>query len=182
MLQLLTRNWWTLALRGGVAILFGIAAFIWPMATALAFVILLAAFAFVEGVFALVGAFGWGLPGGQRLLLILLGLLGLAVGIFAVTYPGLAAVTIVLWVGWWAIIAGIIQIVVAVEMRKQIENEWMLVLGAILSVIFGILLLYRPLTGVLTLTWLFGFYAILYGIVMLVLGFRLRSLPSRLTG
>ncbi len=182
MLQLLTRNWWTLALRGGVAILFGIAAFIWPMATALAFVILLAAFAFVEGVFAFVGAFGWGLPGGQRLLLILLGLLGIAVGVLAVTYPGLAAVTIVLWVGWWAIIAGIIQIIVAIEVRKQIENEWMLVLGAILSVLFGILLLYRPLTGVLTLTWLFGFYALLYGVIMLVLGFRLRSLPSRLKG
>ncbi len=182
MLQLLSRNWWTLALRGVVAILFGIGAFIWPMATALALVFLLAAFAFVEGIFAFIGAFGWGLPGGQRLLLILIGLLGLGVGVFAVASPGLAAVTIVLWVGWWAIISGIISVVLAIEMRKEIENEWMLVLGALLSVAFGILLLWRPLSGVLTLTWLFGFYAIIYGIIMLSLGFRVKSLGSRLTG
>ena len=182
MLALIKQNWWMLALRGAVAILFGIGAFLWPALTALAFVLLLAAFAFAEGVFAFIGAFGWGLPGGQRLLMILVGLLGLAVGVFAIGRPGVSAVIIVLWVGWWAIITGVFQAVVAIEMRKQIENEWVLVFGSLLSVLFGILLLWRPLAGVLTLTWLFGFYAIIFGTAMLGLGFRLRSLAARLTG
>jgi len=179
MVSALKQNWWVLVLRGIIAIAFGIVSFIWPGVTALALVFLLAAFAFVEGIFALIGAFGYGLPGGQRLLMVLLGLLGLAVGIFAVARPGVAAVTIVIWVAWWAIIAGIIQIVVAIEMRKEIENEWALIIGALLSIAFGILLLWRPLAGVITLAYLFGFFAIIFGIAMLSLGMRLRSLATR---
>src|SRR6516164_1130418 len=178
MVSALKQNWWVLVLRGIIAIAFGIVSFIWPGVTALALVFLLAAFAFVEGIFALIGAFGYGLPGGQRLLMVLLGLLGLAVGIFAVARPGVAAVTIVIWVAWWAIIAGIIQIVVAIEMRKEIENEWALIIGALLSIAFGILLLWRPLAGVITLAYLFGFFAIIFGIAMLSLGMRLRSLAT----
>jgi uncharacterized membrane protein HdeD (DUF308 family) len=181
-IQILKQRWWTLALRGVVAILFGIGAFVWPQLTVLAIVILLAAFAFVEGIFALISAFGWGLPAGQRVLLILLGLLGLAVGVIAIVSPGIAAFTIVFWVAWWAIIGGVIQIVVAVEMRKAIENEWLLVIGGLLSVLFGILLIWRPIAGVLTLTWLFGFYALMYGVIMLSLGFRLKSLVARVAG
>ena len=180
MVSALKQNWWVLVLRGVIAIAFGIVSFIWPGVTALALVFLLAAFAFVEGIFALIGAFGYGLPGGQRLLMVLLGFLGLAVGVFAVARPGIAALTIVVWVAWWAIIAGIIQIVVAVEMRKEIENEWALIIGALLSIVFGILLLWRPLAGVITLAYLFGFYAIIFGIAMLSLGIRLRSLATRI--
>lgn len=179
MIKLLAQNWWTLAVRGIVAILFGISAFIWPHLTALALVILFAAFAFVEGVFAFVAAFRWGLAGSRRLLLFLMGLLGLAVGIGAVMYPGITALAIVALVAWWAIVTGVLQIVVAVEMRKVIENEWLLVLGGIFSTIFGILLLWRPLAGILTLALLFGFYALLYGVMMLSLGFRLHSMQSR---
>ena len=178
MIAILRQNWWTLGLRGFIAILFGVGAFIWPYATALAFVILLAAFAFVEGVFAFIGAFSWGLTGSQRLLLIVLGLLGLGVGVAAVMYPGITAVVIVALVAWWAIIAGVIQFVVAVELRKVIENDWLLIVGALLSILFGFLLLWRPLAGILTLTWLFGFYALLYGILMLGLGLRMKSLTS----
>lgn len=176
MIATLRQNWWTLALRGVIAILFGVCAFIWPLATALAFVILLAAFAFIEGVFAFVGAFSWGLTGSQRLLLVVLGLLGLGVGVTAVMYPGITAVVIVALVAWWAILSGVIQFVVAVEMRKVIENDWLLVVGALLSILFGILLLWRPWAGVLTLSWLFGIYALLYGIMMFSLAFRVKSL------
>ena len=175
MIQALRQNWWTLALRGVVAIVFGILAFMWPTLTALAFVVLLAAFAFIEGIFALGGAFGWGLPGSQRLLLVLIGLFGLAVGVIFVLYPAAGAYTIVIWVAWWAIITGALQIVIAVEMRKAIQNEWLLVTSALLSILFGILLIWRPAAGVITLVWLFGFYAIVYGLIMLGLGFRLRS-------
>jgi uncharacterized membrane protein HdeD (DUF308 family) len=182
MVSALKANWWMLVLRGIVAIAFGIVSFIWPQVTVLALVFLLAAFAFVEGIFAFAGAFGYGLPGGQRLLLILLGLLGVAVGVVAVARPGLAALTILVWVAWWAIIAGVIQIVVAIEMRKEIENEWALIIGALLCILFGVLLLWRPFPGIITLAYLFGFYAIIFGIAMLSLGVRLRSLATRAAG
>jgi uncharacterized membrane protein HdeD (DUF308 family) len=177
MLAQLKQNWWILALRGALAVLFGILAFVWPVATAFAFVFILAAFAFIEGIFAFIGAFGWGLPGTQRFLLILIGLLGIAVGVCAVIYPGILAVTLVLIVAWWAIVTGIMQLVVAVEMRKSIPNDWLLVLGGIISVLFGVLLIWRPLAGVLTLAYLFGFYALLYGIMLIAVSFRVKSLP-----
>jgi uncharacterized membrane protein HdeD (DUF308 family) len=180
MVQLLTRNWWTFILRGVIAIIFGIVAFIWPTITALALVYLFAIFAFVEGIWGFVGAFSYGLTGGQRFLLVLMGLLGLAVGVLAVIYPGITALSIVILVAWWAIITGIMQLVVAVEMRKVIQNDWLLVLSGLLSIAFGILLLWRPYAGVLTLTWLFGFYAIIFGIFMLSVGFRVKSLGSAL--
>jgi uncharacterized membrane protein HdeD (DUF308 family) len=178
MLALLKQNWWILALRGGLAVLFGILALIWPIATAFALVFLIAAFAFIEGVFAFVGAFGWGLPGAQRFLLVLMGILGLAVGVGAVRYPGIAALTLVIFIAWWAIITGIFQLVIAVELRKSIPNDWLLVLGGIISVLFGALLIWRPFAGVLTVAFLFGFYALLYGFMMLGLSFRVKALPA----
>ncbi len=180
MLAQLKQNWWILALRGVLAVLFAILAFLWPVATAFAFVFILAAFAFVEGIFALAGAFGWGLPAGQRLVLVLIGVLGLAVGILAVLYPGITAVTLVFFVAWWAIVTGILQLVVAVEMRKSIPNDWLLVLSGLISVAFGVLLIWRPLAGVLTLAYLFGFYALIYGFMLLGLSFRVKRLGEAL--
>lgn len=178
MITQLKQNWWILALRGALAVLFGILAFAWPVATAFAFVFILAAFAFIEGIFAIIGAFGWGLPGTQRFLLILMGLLGLGVGVCAVLYPGILALTLVFVVAWWAIVTGVLQLVVAVEMRKVIPNDWLLVLGGIVSVLFGVLLIWRPFAGVLTLAYLFGFYALLYGFMLLGLSFRLKGLTT----
>jgi uncharacterized membrane protein HdeD (DUF308 family) len=172
------QNWWILSLRGAVAVIFGILAFLWPLATAFAFVFILAAFAFVEGIFALIGAFGWGLPASQRFILVLMGILGLAVGVAAVLYPGILAITLVFVVAWWAIVTGIMQLIIAVEMRKAIPNDWLLVLGGIISILFGILLIWRPFAGVLTLAYLFGFYALLYGFMLLGLSFRVKSMAA----
>src|SRR5579872_1492490 len=118
MIAQLKQNWWILTLRGALAVLFGILAFAWPVATAFAFVFILAAFAFIEGIFALIGAFGWGLPATQRFLLILMGLLGLAVGVCAVLYPGILAVTLVFVVAWWPLISHFIPLASPVALRK----------------------------------------------------------------
>jgi uncharacterized membrane protein HdeD (DUF308 family) len=182
MVTQLKQNWWILALRGGLAVIFAILAFLWPVATAFAFVFILAAFAFVEGIFAFIGAFGWGLPATQRFLLVLMGILGLAVGVVAVLYPGILAITLVFVVAWWAIVTGILQLVVAVEMRKVIPNDWLLVLSGIISIAFGILLIWRPYAGVLTLAYLFGFYALLYGFMLLGLSFRVKGMATNLAG
>jgi uncharacterized membrane protein HdeD (DUF308 family) len=180
MVSQLHQNWWTLALRGVLAIIFAILAFLWPAATTFAFVFILAAFAFVEGIFALIGAFGWGLPATQRFILVLMGLCGLAVGVIAVLEPGILALTLVFLVAWWAIVTGIMQLIVAVEMRKAVPNDWLLGLGGVISIVFGLLLIWRPLAGVLTLGFLFGFYALLYGIIMLSLSLRLKAMAKQL--
>ena len=178
MIAILSQNWWTLLLRGLVAILFGIIAFAYPSAAIIAGLAVFAAFAFIEGIFAFMAAFGWGLPSRERWLMGLLGLLGIAIGVLAVVRPGITALSIVLLVAWWAIIGGIIQIVVAVEMRKQIPGEWWLVLSGLLSIAFGALLFWRPGVGLVTLVWIFASYAIAYGVIMLLLAFRARSLTT----
>src|SRR5579864_950267 len=133
MVSVVSQNWWTLALRGAIAILFGIIAFAYPGAAIIAGLAVFAAFAFIDGIFALIAAFGWGLPSRERWLMGLLGILGLAVGVLAVIWPGVTALTIVLLVAWWAIVTGVIQIVVAIEMRKVIPNEFWLILSGIFS-------------------------------------------------
>ncbi len=172
----LIEHWWTLTLRGLLAILFGIVALLWPPAATFAIVFLFAAFAVVEGIFALVASFGWGLPARERILLIVTGILGLAVGAGAVLVPGLLAVVLVLIVAWWAILTGILQIIVAIEFRKLVPNDWLLALGGVLAIVFGVLLIWRPLAGILTLGLLFGFYALLAGFIMTALGLRMRRL------
>ncbi|HXW77465.1 MAG TPA: DUF308 domain-containing protein, partial [Candidatus Eremiobacteraceae bacterium] len=171
-------NWWVPALRGAIAILFGVLAFVYPQVVATVGVALFAAFALIEGVFALVSAFGMGLPGGQRALLVLAGLLGLAVGIGAVFYPGIAALTFVVFVGWWAVVVGILQLIVSIEYRKAIENDWLFALSAILSLVFGVLLIWQPFAGLQALLWIFGIYAILIGIMLVAVGFRLKSMGT----
>jgi uncharacterized membrane protein HdeD (DUF308 family) len=179
MLTTVTRNWWVPALRGAIAILFGVLAFVYPIVVTTLGIALLAAFALVEGVFALVRAFGMGLPAGHRALLIILGLAGLAVAALAVLYPGLATLTFVVFVGWWAILGGAFELIVAVEYRKVIENDWLLVLTGLLSLVFGVLLIWQPFAGLQALLWLFGIYAVIIGILMLAVGFRLRSMERR---
>jgi uncharacterized membrane protein HdeD (DUF308 family) len=178
MLAIASRNWWVPVLRGAIAILFGVLAFVYPMVVTTVGIALFAAFALIEGVFALVAAFGMGLPAGQRALLVIAGLLGLAVGVGSVFYPGIAALTFVVFIGWWAIIVGVLQLVVSIEYRKVIENDWLFALSAILSLVFGVLLIWQPFAGLQALLWIFGIYAILIGIMLLAVGFRLRSMGS----
>jgi len=94
----------------------------------------------------------------------------------AILMPGLAALTFVLLVAWWAVITGIMQIVVAIELRKAISGEWLLVLGGLVSIAFGGLLFWRPGAGLLTIVWIFGAYALFYGFLLLFAGFRLKAL------
>lgn len=180
MLQVMSGNWWVPTLRGAIAVLFGIGAFVYPLFVSVLGVALFAAFAFVEGVFALVAAFGLGLPASQRTLLVLAGLLGLAVGAAAVLFPALAALSLVVFVGWWSIVSGVFQIIVAIEYRKVIEGEWLLALSGALSIIFGGLLVWMPGVGLITLTWIFGAYAIVIGLMLVGLGLKLRSLQTSL--
>jgi uncharacterized membrane protein HdeD (DUF308 family) len=172
--DLLARNWWLLALRGLAGVLFGILAFIWPGITLVALVFLFGAFALVNGVLSLILARNApkGFPRFGSL--ILGGILGIAAGIITFFLPGITALGLLIMIAAWAIATGILEIVAAIKLRKVITNEWLWVLAGILSVIFGVLLLLQPAAGALVLVWWIGAYALVFGIVLMILAFRLR--------
>ncbi|HMH45733.1 MAG TPA: HdeD family acid-resistance protein [Pyrinomonadaceae bacterium] len=171
----LAHNWWLLALRGLVAIIFGILAFIWPASTLLGLMILFGAFAFVNGILSLMLAAK--APKGYPRFgsLILGGILGIIAGVVTFFWPALTAAGLLILIAAWAILTGILEIVAAIRLRKEIVNEWLLALVGILSVIFGVLLLLQPAAGAVVLIWWIGAYALVFGILLLILAFRVRS-------
>jgi len=174
MLHALAKNWWLLLLRGIAAIVFGVLTFIWPGITLLTLLFLYGAFALVDGVLALAAAIVGGVPA-PRWWLAIVGLLGLVAGILTFAWPGITALVLLLFIAGWAIATGIMQIVGAIKLRKEIDNEWLLVFCGALSVIFGLILIVQPQTGALALLFVIGFYAILEGIGLVGLAMRLRG-------
>ena len=171
----LARNWWVLALRGVVAILFGIMAFIWPGLTLISLVLLFGAYAFLDGIFSILAAWRGRETNERWWALLMEGILGLAAGVIAFVWPGAAAVGLLYVIAAWAILTGILEIVAAIRLRQEIDNEWLLGLTGVASIIFGLLLAIWPGAGLLTLTWIIGGYAIAFGVLMLLLAFRLRG-------
>jgi uncharacterized membrane protein HdeD (DUF308 family) len=178
MLQTLSRNWWALALRGVIAILFGVLALIWPGLTLWALVLLFGAYAFVDGIFSLVSAFRGRRPDVPWWWLLLEGIAGIGAGIIAFLWPGMTAFALVYLIAAWAVVTGIFEIVTAIRLRKEIEGEWLLVVSGVLSVLFGITVFFWPGAGALAIVWLIGAYAILFGVLMVILAFRVRNLAE----
>ena len=175
MVTSLTQNWWTFTLRGIFALLFGFLAFVAPGATLTTLVYVFGIYAILNGAFALYAA--WNLRSFDRWWLLLLeGLLSIAAGVIAFVYPAATALTFLWIIAFWAILVGILQIIAAIQLRQEIENEWSLGLGGLASVIFGVLLVVWPRSGLVTISWIVGIYAIFFGGMLLTLGSRLRAL------
>jgi uncharacterized membrane protein HdeD (DUF308 family) len=174
--DLLTHNWWLLALRGLCAVLFGVLAFIWPGITLLSLVFLFGAYALINGILALVIAAR--APKGYPRFgsLIFEGILSVIAGIVAFIVPGITALALLSLIAAWAIVTGILEIVAAIRLRKVINNEWLLVLAGIASIAFGVLLVLQPRAGALALVWWIGSFALLFGVLLIALAFRMRSL------
>jgi uncharacterized membrane protein HdeD (DUF308 family) len=175
MLRALARRWWVLLLRGIAAILFGVLAFAWPGLTLLTLVLLYGAFALVDGVLSLIAAFTGGAKPFPTWWLVVVGLLGIAAGVVTFLWPGITAILLVVFIGAWALVHGIFEIIGAIQLRKEIDNEWMLILGGVLSVLFGVVVLIAPGAGALGLVWAIAAYSILFGITFVALALRLRS-------
>ncbi len=174
MSALLASNWWLIVLRGVAGIGFGLVALFFPAVTMLSLVLVFAAYLFVDGVFGVISGvraarrndrWGW---------LTFEGVLNIVVAVLAVAWPGLTVVAFVLMVAVWALLSGIFMVAAAFKLRID-HGRWWLVLGGLVSVIYGIALIIAPLIGALVLTWWIGAYAIVFGIALLILGFRLRS-------
>jgi uncharacterized membrane protein HdeD (DUF308 family) len=174
----LAGNWWALALRGLFALLFGIAAFVMPGLTLAALVLLYGAYALVDGVFAVVASLAGRTFGTPWWAMLIRGLLGIAVGIVTFVWPGITELALLYIIAAWAVVTGGFEIAAAIRLRKEIEGEWLLVLSGALSVLFGLAMMVFPAAGALAIVWLLGSYAVIFGVLLLVLGFRLRSLSQ----
>jgi uncharacterized membrane protein HdeD (DUF308 family) len=163
---------WALAIRGTFAVIFGLLALVWPGVTLLALVLLFGAYAFVDGIFAVVAAFGQA-DRRVRWLVLLEGVLGIVLGVLTFLWPGAAALALLYVIAAWAIITGILQIATALAWRV-IRGEWALIVGGLASVIFGVLLAVWPREGLLAFVWIFGIYALVFGVMQLVLVYRVR--------
>ncbi|EXG82160.1 HdeD family acid-resistance protein [Cryptosporangium arvum] len=187
MLETLSRQWWAVALRGVAAVLFGVLALVWPEITVFALVIAFGAYALVDGVFTLITAFGdqtgersgdrdGRRTPGRRAWLLARGIAGVLAGVIALIWPGITALALLWVIAVWAVVTGLLEIVAAFHLRKEMRREWLLALSGALSVLFGVLLIVWPTAGVLTLVVLIGVAAIAFGVTLLMLGLRLRQM------
>ncbi len=179
MITNLSHNWWVLVLRGVAAIIFGILAYIWPGLTFTVLVLFFGAYALWDGIFALIGAFRT--DSDRRWALVVEGLAGIAAGVVTFIWTGAATFALLFIIAAWAIVTGIMEIVAAIRLREEIHGEWLLLLGGLLSVVFGVLIAIFPLAGLLAVTWMIAAYAIIFGVLLVVLGFRVRNVTGRRT-
>jgi uncharacterized membrane protein HdeD (DUF308 family) len=174
LVQVLARYWWLVLLRGIAAIIFGILAFIWPGITLVTLVLFWGAFVLIDGILALAHAImGGGMA--SRWWLALVGVAGIVAGLLTFVWPGLTALVLLVFIACWAIVIGVFEIYGAIKLRKEIDNEWMLILSGALSVLFGVILLVAPGAGAIGLIWVIAAYAIVFGVLLVGLALRLKK-------
>jgi uncharacterized membrane protein HdeD (DUF308 family) len=177
----LARWWWTFILRGLLAILFGVIAFISPPATIAALVLLFGAWAMVDGIFHIAGAIRDRSRNRSFWLAVLEGVISIIAGALALAFPSLAAASLLLLISAWSIITGVVEVAAAVRLREQMTGELWLAIAGILSIVFGVLLFFFPTSGAITIVWILGSFAIAFGVSMIILGWRLRGVHQRTT-
>ena len=171
----MSEHWWVVLLRGLLAILFGILAFTWPGLTAVILVTIWGVYALFDGIVGIIAGIKgkWGS-------LVVLGLLSILAGAVALVWPGLTAISLLWVLAIWIIVAGAMQIAAAVRLRKEVQGEWMWILSGILMVVLGLVFFMRPGAGILSVTWLIASLAIVWGILLVMLSFKLKGLKGRL--
>jgi uncharacterized membrane protein HdeD (DUF308 family) len=175
MLELLSRYWWTILLRGLAAIAFGLIAWLKPGISLAFLVLLFGAYVFVDGVFSLIATFSGRHQVENRWLTGLIGVLGILFGVLTFISPAAATLALLLYIAAWSLATGVLQIVAAIRLRNEIKGEFWLGLVGLLSIVFAVLVLASPAAGALAVIWLIAAYAIALGIALVMLSFRLRA-------
>jgi uncharacterized membrane protein HdeD (DUF308 family) len=178
MASTLGRNWWLVLVSGILAVLFGILAFVYPGLTLAILVALFGAYALVDGIVLAVAGIRDHAVDSQWWLVLLAGVAGIAAGVITFLYPNVTALALLYIIAAWAIVTGILEIAAALALRREIGGELMLLLAGILSVVFGVLLFIYPSSGILSILWIIGIYAVLYGVAQIILAFRVRDFAN----
>jgi len=172
--EVLADSWWAVGLRGLLGVAFGLICLLVPSAAILALILLFSAYMLVDGALAIASGIKAARNGERWGLLILEGLVDLAAGVIAFLWPAITTVAFVILIAVWAVISGALMLTAALTLKID-HGRWWLALGGIASVIFGIVLLIAPLVGAVVLTWWLGAYAIVFGVMLLVLAFQLHG-------
>ena len=177
LIETVKRHWWVPVIRGIAAIIFGIIAFTHPVMAAATLVLFFGAWVLIDGIFRVVGAIGhradkdWASD-------LVIGILGIIIGLLTFHAPGVTALALVIYIAAWALMTGATEIALAIKMRREIKGEWFLILMGLASIIFAGFLLWNPLAGAAALIWIIAWYAVIFGVLAIFFGFRLRSLPT----
>jgi len=175
MVRTLAQHWWVVLLRGLAAIAFGLIAFARPGIGIQVLVLVWGAYALVDGLFEIMAG-----ARTKYTSLVILGVLGVAAGIVTFFWPGITAVALLYIIAFWAIFAGILQIAAAIRLRKEVQGEWLWILSGVCTVILGVLLIANPGAGALSVMWLIASFAVAWGILLVILAFKLKGLAGRL--
>ena len=169
------KHWWQILIRGLIALIFGILVLAWPGIAIAVFVIIFGAYVFVDGIFTLVAAINYKAGAGSRTWLFIRGIAGIIVGLVIFFFPVIAAAALVILVAAWALVTGVMELIFAFKANQDTAIRWMFAISGILSLILGLLMVAQPIIGALVIVWVIGIYAVLAGILLIILAFRLRS-------
>lgn len=176
LLRHMAEYWWLILLRGIAAVAFGLLALFMPGIAGLSLVLLWGVYTLADGILSLVaGIVGNGATTGSRWWLALTGLLGIAAGLIAFFAPGLTATVLLIFIAVWSIAIGVMAIIGAIKLRKEIEGEWLLILSGAIAIIFGLLMFTRPASAALAVVWMIATFAIIFGIDLILLAFKLKG-------
>ncbi len=177
---ILSRNWWAFLLRGLIAIAFGVLAWLLPGISLAALVLLFGIYILADGILGVWTAISGRKEHEDWWVLLLWGLVGIGVGILTFLAPGITALALLFYIAIWAIATGVLEIVAAIRLRREIKGEWLLILGGLASVVFGVLLMAHPVAGALALLWLIATFAVIFGVILVILAFKVRTFGNKL--
>ncbi|HMQ68971.1 MAG TPA: HdeD family acid-resistance protein [Ignavibacteria bacterium] len=173
MLEKIQKKWWLVLLRGILAVIFGIIALVSPGIVLISLLFYFGFVALFSGIFLIIE--GIAVKDDDRGIRIMEGILSLIFGILFIAMPGFVISFVMYFIAFWAIIGGIMQIIYAIKLRKEITNEWMAVFNGVITLIFGILVLTNIFAGASTLVMLFGIFALISGFLLIGLSFKVKS-------
>jgi len=176
MFSIFTKNWWVFALRGLFAIIFGVLALVLPEITLISLVLMFGVFALLDGILDLVVGFATTSTNKRWWAKILEGLLGIGVALLTFIWPNITAIVLLYFIAAWSVIMGFMEIIAGIQIRKEIEDEWRMILSGAISVLFGIVLFIYPGASAISMVWLIGIFTVFFGVLLISLGFRLRKL------
>ena len=172
------RTWGELFFGGIIALLFGIIASVWPDRTLMIIMVFFGVFVLAEGIVTVAISIMRRTDYERWWLALVGGVIGILIGVLTIVHPFGTTLFMLYMIAVWALITGVISIVTAIRLRRVMNNEWYLVISGIVAVLFSIFIFARPAAAAVTIMWIISAFAILFGILLLVLALRIRKVAE----